>query len=268
MKIYMMTDLEGVSGVVDFENRIDDSRENQRKRAIMRRLLTGEVNAAIAGLFEGGATEVVVNDGHGSGYTIDFEQIDARVTVVHGTHRPFWLPELDDSFAAVAFVGAHARAGTPAAVLYHTQSKDVKRTTVNGLEVGELGQVALIAGHFNVPMTLVTGDAAACAEASALIPGIGTVAVKRGLSRYAAVAIPPERARAMIRKGACAAMALTKSIAPLRLQPPYVWRDELFSQVYEPGVSRDGHATVIDRNCREFRADNIIDLVSRAFNYC
>ena len=267
MKIYMMTDLEGVSGVVDFENRIDDSRENQRKRAIMRRLLTGEVNAAIGGLFDGGATEVIVNDGHGAGYTIDFEQVDPRVTVVHGSHRPFWLPELDGRFDAVVFVGAHARACTPGGVLYHTQSKDVKRTTVNGLEVGELGQAALIAGHFDVPMVLVTGDAAACAEASALIPGIETVAVKKGLSRFSALAIPPERARAMIRQGAGASLARTPHIAPLRLPPPYIWRDEICSQVYEPGVTRAGSATVIDCNTREFHADNIIDLVRQAFNY-
>ncbi|MDD4890065.1 MAG: M55 family metallopeptidase [Phycisphaerae bacterium] len=267
MKVYMMTDLEGVSGVVDFENRADDSRENQRRRAIMRRLLTGEVNAAIAGLFDGGATEVVVNDGHGAGYTIDFEQVDPRVTVIHGTRRPFWLPELDDTFAATIFVGAHARACTPGGVLYHTQSKDVKRTTVNGLEIGELGQVALIAGHFGVPMVLLTGDAAACAEAAALVPGIETVAVKKGLSRHAAVAIPPERARAMIRKGAADSLKLVGKVVPLKLKPPYVWRDELFSQAYEPGVTRAGHATVLDCNTREFRADNIIDLVRKAFDY-
>jgi D-amino peptidase len=267
MKVYMMTDLEGVSGVVDFENRQDDSRENQRKRAYMRRLLTGEVNAAIAGLFDGGATEIVVNDGHGAGYTIDFETVDPRVTVIHGTNRPFWLPELDSSFAAAVFVGAHAKAGTRGGVLYHTQSKDVKRTSVNGLEIGELGQVALIAGHFNVPMVFLSGDAAACAEAAALIPGIETVAVKKGLGRHCAVAIPPERARSMIRKGAAASIARIGKIKPLRLQPPFVWRDELFSQVYEPGVTRAGNATVIDRNAREFQADNIIDLVRKAFDY-
>ncbi len=267
MKIYMMTDLEGVSGVVEFEDRNSDSGDNLRKRACMRRLLTGEVNAAIAGLFEGGATEVVVNDGHGSGYAIDFEEVDERVTVIHGTRRPFWLPELDDSFAAVVAVGAHARAGTPCGVLYHTQSKDVKRTTVNGLEVGELGQIALIAGHYGVPMVLVTGDEAACAEAAALIPGIATVAVKKGLSRYSAVALPPARARALIRQGARASLAKARSIAPLRLRPPYVWRDELFSQLYEPGVTKAGTATVSDRNAREFHADNVIDLVNKAFSY-
>jgi D-amino peptidase len=267
MKIYMMTDLEGVSGVVDFENRADDSRENQRKRAIMRRLLTGEVNAAIQGLFEGGATEVIVNDGHGSGYTIDFEEIDPRVTVIHGTKRSFWMPDLDATCDATILVGAHARAGTQRAVLYHTQSGDVKRTTVNGLEIGEMGQQALIAGHYGVPMVLVTGDVAACAEASELIAGIETVAVKKGYSRHFAACIPPQRAREMVRQGAANAVGKIKKITPLRLTPPYIWRDELFSQAYEPGVTQAGSAVVIDRNTREFRADNIIDLVCKAFGY-
>jgi D-amino peptidase len=143
----------------------------------------------------------------------------------------------------------------------------VKRTTVNGVEIGELGQASLIAGHFGVPTALVTGDTAACAEAAALMPGVETVAVKKGLSRHAAVAVPPARAREMIRQGARKAVQRIGELAPLRLQPPYVWRDELFSQAYEPGVTRAGRATVIDANTREFRADNIIDLVRMAFGY-
>lgn len=267
MKIYMMTDLEGVSGVVDWEVCDQDTHENHARRQLMRRLLTGEVNAAIEGLFAGGATEVVVNDGHGTGYTLDFEMIDPRVTVIHGTHRPFWLPELDESFAATVLIGAHARAGTPGGVLYHTQSTLVKRTTVNHLEIGEIGQQALIAGHYGVPTVLVTGDQAACAEAEALVPGIETVAVKRGLSRYAAVSLPPARARERIREGAQRALGRIAEIKPLRLAPPYVWRDELFHQAYEPGVEVAGDAVVHDRNVREFRADNIIDLVNKAFGY-
>ena len=78
MKIYMMTDLEGVAGVTDFENRTIDTHDNHETRMRMRRLLTGEVNAAIDGLFKAGATQVIVNDGHGAGYTIDFEQLDPR----------------------------------------------------------------------------------------------------------------------------------------------------------------------------------------------
>jgi D-aminopeptidase len=139
--------------------------------------------------------------------------------------------------------------------------------TVNGVEVGEIGQVALIAGHYNVPMVLVTGDEAACSEASGLIPGIGTVAVKKGLSRYSALSIPPPRAREMVREGARKSLALIGRIKPCKLSPPYVWREEFFRQLHEPGVTREGDAAVLDRNVREIRADTIVELVRKVFGY-
>ena len=95
MKIYIMTDLEGIAGVADFEDRATDTHNNHETRMRMRRLLTGEVNAAIDGLFGAGATQVIVNDGHGGGYTIDFEHLDARAQIVHGHERPVWLPLLE-----------------------------------------------------------------------------------------------------------------------------------------------------------------------------
>ena len=122
MKVYLMTDLEGVSGVWQWEERKDESPENWDYRQRARRLLTGEVNAAVAGFFDGDATEVIVNDGHGAGYTIDVELLDDRVTVIHGRQRPFWLPMLDGTCQATALVGAHAKAGTPHANLCHSMS--------------------------------------------------------------------------------------------------------------------------------------------------
>jgi len=266
MKIYMMTDLEGVSGVVQWEPRKEDTHEAAAKRAQMRRLLTGEVNAAIEGLFEAGATEVIVNDGHGSGYTIDFEQIDPRVVVIHGTQRPFWLPLLDETCDATILIGAHPRAGTPAGVLYHTQSSVIKRTTVNGIEIGEMGQQALIAGHYDVPMIFVSGDEAACKEISELIPNIETVAVKKGLSRFSAVSIPPKRAREMIKEGVKRAMKKIDKIKPFKLQPPLVWRNEYYSERY----SADALSAVpeaVESNVSEYRADDVITLVKMVFGY-
>jgi len=267
MKIYMMTDLEGVSGVVEFEPRQEDTIDGNRRRAVMRRLLTGEVNAAIEGLFAGGATEVIVNDGHGGGYTIDFESIDPRVTVIHGWKRPFWLPLLDGTCDATVLVGAHPKAGTPAGVLYHTQSTVIKRTTVNGVEIGEMGQQALIAGHYDVPMIFVSGDEAACREIRHLIPGIETVAVKKGLSRFCAVSIPPERAREMIRDGAQRAMKKINDIKPFKLQPPLVWRDEIYDKEFDAKNMNMPDPDAKIGKVREFQADDVITLVRKAFGY-
>ena len=112
MKFHLMTDLEGVAGVYQWENREDDSLENHERRVRQRTYLALEVNAAVDGFFAGGVTEVIVNDGHGAGYTIDLEVADPRAQYVHGQERPFWLPFLDETCDATGVVGGHAKAST------------------------------------------------------------------------------------------------------------------------------------------------------------
>jgi len=266
MKIYMMTDLEGVAGVTDFEDRTTDTHDNNEKRKQMQRLLTGEVNAAIDGLFDGGATQVIVNDGHGGGYTIDFEELDPRAQIVHGHERPFWLPLLDDTCYATILVGAHAKAESPPATNYHTMSKAVKDWSINGVSFGEMGLQALIAGHFNVPMIFVSGEAYACQEIGELIPGIVTAAVKRGLSRRSAVSWAPQKAREMIREGVQHALMQHAKIMPLQFDPPLIFRDERYDETWtKPADNPD--INIIDSRNREIRADDIMDLLNKIYGY-
>ena len=223
MKIHMVTDLEGVAGVTGFEDRRSaghDSHDNWNHRQRMRRLLTGEVNAAVDGLFEAGATQVIVNDSHGAGYTIDFENLDPRAQIYHGHERPVFLPMLDETCDATILVGAHAKASTPMATAYHTMSKDVKDWNLNGVSFGEMGLQALIAGHFDVPMIFVSGDEHACREIGELIPGIETAAVKRGLSRLSAISWSHQKACEMIREGVKRALGRMKEIKPVKFDPP------------------------------------------------
>lgn len=266
MKIYMMTDLEGVAGVTDFENRSLDTLDNHHVRMRMQRLLTGEVNAAIEGLFAAGATEVIVNDGHGGGYTIDFENLDPRAQIIHGQDRPFWLPLLDETCDATILIGAHAKAGTTGATCYHTMSTGVKDYSINGVSLGEMGLQALIAGHYGVPMIYVSGEEAACREIEALIPGIVTTAVKRGLSRRSALSWAPPRARAMIREDVQTALKKIDEIAPFTLEPPLVFREEHFAESFVPGRPT-GLGEVLDATTREVRADHVIELVTRLYGY-
>lgn len=266
MKIYMMTDLEGVAGVTDFEDRTTDTHDNHEKRMRMQRLLTGEVNAATDGLFEAEATQVIVNDGHGAGYTIDFENLDSRAQIIHGHDRPFWLPLLDESCYATLLVGAHAKAESPPATNYHTMSRAIKDWSINGVSFGEMGLQALIAGYFNVPMIFVSGEAYACREISDLIPGIVTVAVKRGLSRRSAVSWAPQKAREMIRAGVQRAMEQRDRIKPLRFDPPLIFRDERYGETWkEPDDNPD--IRIIDSRVREIRADDIMDLLHKIYGY-
>ncbi len=156
VKIYIMTDMEGVSGIAREDYTIPTNPTYQEGR----RLLTADVNACIAGCFDGGATEVVARDAHWAGDNFLTEEIDPRATVDHGA-RGLWWGCLDRSFDAVMVVGQHAMAGTVDAFLDHTQSsKDWYEFRINGRLMGELGQCAAMAGHFGVPGVMRAGDRA------------------------------------------------------------------------------------------------------------
>ena len=266
MKIYIMTDLEGVAGVYQWEDRTDKSRENHERRCRQRRWMAEEVNAAADGFFSAGATEVIVNDGHGAGYTIDLDVIDPRVEVINGQKRPFWLPYLDETCDATAIVGAHAKANTPGACLCHTMSLPMRDYSVNGVSIGEMGLQAIIAGHYGVPFIFCSGDAFACREIEELIPGCKSVAVKTGMSLLSAKQVPPARAREMIREGAKEAMSRIGKVKPLDLGKPLVFREER----YEPAFDLEKpplNSRVIDSHTREIDAADPIDLMRKLYNY-
>jgi D-amino peptidase len=193
MKIYISVDSEGISGIVKYGS---DEKTWQR-------WMTEDANAAAAGAFDGGATEVVVKDAHGSGVNIDAEQLDERAHLISG-----WKPEgcmldaLDNTYAAVMLVGCHSRMHTEGGVLCHTYSGVIDELRLNGRPFGEGGLSAAVAGHFGIPVVLVAGDEAATTEVRNLIGEVETVAVKRGLARDAALLMPLKKARHMIREAA------------------------------------------------------------------
>ncbi len=266
MRVYLMTDLEGVAGVWKWEDRDDESPENFEYRMRARRLLTGEVNAAVAGFFDGGATEVIVNDGHGAGYTIDIEALDDRVTIIHGRERPFWLPFLDEACDATALVGAHSKAGTQFGNLRHSMSGAIRNYSFNGVSHGEIGMQAMIAGHHGVPMVFLSGDWHACREVEQFISGITTVATKQGLSTLSARTLPPKVSCERIHAGAQAAMANVTSVEPYRMAGPIVFHDERHDPVFDP-EQPPSVGKVIDSHTREIVADDIIDLFFKYYSY-
>ena len=123
MKVYVQTDIEGIAGFCFRENRANPSPENLAHRRRMYRLLTNEVNAAVHAAFDSGADEVIVNDNHGSGYNILFEELDPRCRIIHGRNGsgPHWLPLLDESFDAMVLIGMHAMGATPCAIIPHSK---------------------------------------------------------------------------------------------------------------------------------------------------
>jgi D-amino peptidase len=262
MKIYMMTDLEGVGGVWDW----DRGGWTDEDRARARRLLTGEVNAAVEGFLEGGADGVIVNDGHGRGYSIDIEDVHPAATVIHGVDRPFWLPDLDETCDATALVGAHAKARTPGANLCHSMSGSIDGYWVNDVSIGEIGLQALIAGHFGVPFIFLSGDEHACREVSELIPSVGTTATKRGLSTLSAHTLSPAACRERIREGAESSVELIGTVKPLTLGTPLVFRERRVKPDFDEGGAGEGER-IISRWEREITAADPIELTCRVFGY-
>ncbi|MGQ9733239.1 MAG: M55 family metallopeptidase, partial [Candidatus Zipacnadales bacterium] len=254
------------AGVYTWEKREESTSENWDMRQRQRRWLAQEVSAAVEGLCAGGATEVIVNDGHGAGYTIDLDYVDPRCQVINGLDRPFWLPYLDASCDATGIIGGHAKAQTPSACLCHTMSTAIRNWTFNGISLGEMGLQAAIAGHYGVPFVFATGDLHACREMEALIPGIVTVPVKIGMSRLSALQLPPKRAQELIRAGAERAMSVIGKVKPFRLESPILFRDERVEPTFDeenPGE----HARVINAHVREIEAEDIIDLMHKIYNY-
>lgn len=234
-KIFLVTDMEGVAGVQNSEQWL---RPEDRYYEVGRKLLTLEVNAAIDGFFAGGAREIVVIDGHGAG-AVNIELLDPRVQLERGWPSGWPGPSLSGGgFDAIAWVGQHAKAGTPHAHLAHTQSWDYVDLSINGVSIGEFGQAAMCANELGVRAIFAAGDKAFSEEARALVPGIETVWVKRGTTpgrgdeltaeqysrrNSAAIHLHPEKARALIREGAERAMrrAQTEPFGLINMKPPY-----------------------------------------------
>ena len=219
VKIYVMTDLEGVSGVYKF----DQTREKDTPLNIQAcEYFMGDLAAVVRGLRDGGATEVLVIDGHGSQAVIPHLMAPGAKYVTGKPRVGTGNWSLDKSFAGMVQFGAHAMKGTPDGVLNHTQSsKTENRYWYNGIESGELAQFALVAGHYGVPTILVTGDVAACREATKFFgPDCVTVAVKEGISREAAILYPFEETRRALYEGAKKAVAAIPKCKPYVLEMP------------------------------------------------
>jgi D-amino peptidase len=218
MKVYITVDMEGASGVCCREQTGKESPLYQEGR----RLLTGDVNAAVEGALAGGATEVIVADMHSSSFNLIPDQVHPAAKVIYGVpHSGPRFPYLDKSVEVMFAVGYHAMSGTQWGVLEHTMSSlHWRKVTVNGRAVGELGIDAGLAGAAGVPVVLVTGDDKVCREARQFLGRVETVQVKQGVGRHRAMCLSPEKAQALIRAAAERALKLKRKIKPLVFKSP------------------------------------------------
>lgn len=249
MKIYILTDMEGISGIWRPEQVQKGNPEYEKAR----RLLCEDVNSAIAGAFDGGAEEIVVLDGHGSGDNFIMEILDERAVYETVKNPLEVMPSLNESFSGLIQIGCHAMAGTLNGFLDHTQSSiSWFNLYVNGRKFGEIGQAGAYAGAFGVPVIMVTGDKAACEEARRFFGEIELVTVKEGLGRNKARCISLKQAHKMIYDAAARAVQRVRSgeFKPFILEAPIEMKLELCRSDYadeyatRPGVERLDARTV------------------------
>ena len=250
--IFLITDAEGVGGVCRQE-------QAEPKDAEMRQLLTGEINAAVEGFLEGGAGEVLVWDGHDGSQTLSTLTIHAKARLLMGGLGPSML--MERRFAAVAYVGQHSKANIRGGVMAHSYSSlGIQNMLLNGKAVGEIDVIAAMAGHFNTPVIMLSGDQAAADELHEIVPQAELAVVKEGIGRYACISLSAQAARDLIRDAARRSMAKIGSIKPYTIPGPVTLQIEYTTRNSLPiGAELRTGAEVLDDRTIRFRGKDILE---------
>jgi D-amino peptidase len=212
-------DMEGVTGVTYSADVTVGTEQWQRFRP----LFTGDVNACVEGLFDGGADEVIINEAHSSQRNLLLEQLDPRAVLLTGRHKPLSMMQgVDDEPDGVVFLGYHAAAGAEGVLAHTYLENQITGVWLDGVLASEGRLNAALAAEYGVPVLLVTGDDKCCADARTFVPGIAEAAVKKCVSRYAAVCLPPARASELIRTAAAESISRAghteKTVTPHRFE--------------------------------------------------
>ncbi len=264
LKVYISADMEGVVGVVTDQQLGPSGFEYTRFREFM----TQEVIAAIEGARDAGATEILVSDSHGNGQNLLIEKLPADITLVRAWPRPLMMMQgIDETFDAAIFIGYHASTDNSGGIRAHTMSSArLASVKLNGTPMPEAGINAAIAGHFGVPVVMISGDDAIVDEARRLLGDIEGAVVKWSIGFHSGRTIMPEAAYELIRAKAAAALRRLDDFSPYRLQTP-ITADVRFKNyrpsevlAYLPIVERtDSHSI-------RFVGENMVE-VSKFFEF-
>lgn len=251
MKLFVMVDMEGISGICRKSQVLPDGAHYPQGR----KYLTWDVNACVDGCFAGGAEEVTVRDAHGGGYHLIWEELDRRAAYIQGTSREQRMPEIG-RYDGLILLGYHAMAGTPRAILEHTMSSvGWQNFWLNGEKAGEIAIDSAFAGDHGVPVVMVSGDDKTCAEARALMPEVTTVETKKGLDVEGGILLSSKEAHERIRSGAAKAAESCRRVKPYTVSHPVTMRLERVSRGQVP--TTDPRVTVIDGRTYEVTADTV-----------
>jgi D-amino peptidase len=255
--VFVITDAEGVAGVCRQE-------QTDPKSSEMRQLLTGEINSAVAGFFEGGATDVFVWDGHDGSETLSALTIDSRAHLVMGALPASML--MERHYSAVAFVGQHARANTLGGVMAHSYSSlGIQNLLMNGEPVGEIETRTALAGWFATPVIFLSGDRAAAEQLKKIDPDAETAVVKEGIDNYSCISLSAEAARRLIHERAAAAMSKIGRIPPCRVKGPVTIEIEYTSRhALTPDAALKSGAEIVNARTIRFHGKDFLEAWQRA----
>ena len=253
MNLYLMVDLEGISGIFSREQ-LDDPQSGI--------LMAEEINACVNAAKEAGVEKIYVRDCHGASNNVSYGHLsgnaDYYICGYTGEDRYVGLDDCD----AVILLGYHAMAGTAGAVLEHTfNSKRVQNYWLNGVKTGEARFDALGVGERGKPVIMVAGDDKLCEEVQTFLPEAVTCEVKKGVTWNGAMLLPKEKAHARIAECTKEAIRRFKEIPAYAIEKPYTLRVELVERGVLPFIAGDPRKKIIDGRTYEITADKIADLL-------
>lgn len=257
MKFYIMTDMEGVSGIVNSSYCLEEGSFYEKGK----RLTTLEVNAAIEGILSTGNHDIIVCDGHGPG-GLEIELLHKEARMIMGRPLDPLFQMNAEPYDAFLMIGQHAMKNAPKANLDHTfNSRTIKSLKINDIPMGEAGVNALRAGFYQIPTIYLSGDQAACAEIEALIPNIHTCSVKQAITSTSAICLQPEKARDKIRTTVAYAIQNMKNILPYEILGPFEAILQFTdSSSLTPYIDK-GYCTIISGTQVKIYADTIEQLL-------
>ena len=255
MKVFISVDMEGITGVVNWDHTEYGKDSYER----FMRMMNKEADAAAKGAFDAGASEVIINDSHGGMRNIIIEDLDPRVKLITGSSKPMSMMEgISSDFDAAMFIGYHSRASSTG-VLNHTYTGKVANIWVDGKCLGETGINALIAGYYGVPVVFVSGDSVVVEEARQLLGDIQTVAVKEPRSQFSAMCIHPEKAQALIREKVTVSLKNLDKCKPVVPAAPSIVRVQFHTSGHADGASIMPGAVRIDPVTVEFTGKDYLE---------
>jgi D-amino peptidase len=255
--IFLITDAEGVAGVCRQD-------QTDPKDQEMRQLLTGEINAAVDGLYEGGASEVIVWDGHDGSQTLSALTIHPRSKLIIGDLGITMT--LERNYAAIGFIGQHARANRKGGILAHSYSSlGIQTMLLNGKPVGEIETRAALAGAFNTPVIFLSGDQAAAEDLHAVVPDAELAVVKEGFANYSCQTLSAKAAQSLIRERARSAIQKVAEIKPYKIEGPVTIQIEYTTR---NALGPDAHlrpgAEIIDARTIRYSGKDFLEAWTRS----